>query len=106
MRSNDQQHEFNNDGRFGRRVSVFFVALLVIGILTVFGVFLVSQYEEFLVIERQIAALNREITVQHEITQSLLHQRATRGTAEYFERAARERLGLIHRNEIVVRMRN
>ena len=102
----NQRLEFETEGRFSRRAKTLFVTAVVLGVLVLFGVFLVGQYEEFLSIERQIAAINREIAEEMEITQALLHQRAIRGSAEYFERAARERLGLIHRNEIVIRMRN
>ncbi|MCL2702703.1 MAG: septum formation initiator family protein [Defluviitaleaceae bacterium] len=92
-------------GTAGRRVGAFFVALVLIGLVCVLFVFFRYQYGILVSVEHDITAVRRDIEEQNEITQTLMHEKAMHGSAEYYEKIARDRLNLVYKNDIVFRIR-
>jgi cell division protein FtsB len=89
----------------GKRLKNFLAILIMLGIFGVSAAFLRNQYDTIAELERQIARTRRDIEEQMITAESLLSERNAFGTAEFYERIARERLGLGFRNEVLIRMR-
>lgn len=102
---NDKVTSIPRDKKAGKRIRSFLLVVSVICLSYLFVTFIGYQYSTLLSVERKIAGISKDIEEQAARSAELERQKNLNGSSEYYEKVAREVLGLVYKNDIIFKKR-